>query len=143
MGVEFWCLDYAPGADRLDLWEELLSETHLSWSVRVPRERQKPNYRTWVRRQWIDDLALLDCECGPCAASRGRAELSGTDGESRLAPKITRSASLIRGRGDETGSTGNRARADLPRKASSSKAWVQARGKGERWGTGSKERSRR
>jgi AraC family transcriptional regulator, positive regulator of tynA and feaB len=81
MGVEFWCLDDAPGADRPDLWEELLSETHLPWSVRVSRDRQKPNYRTWVRRQWIDDLALLDCECSPCTGRRGRAELSDTDGE--------------------------------------------------------------
>lgn len=92
MGVEFWCLDEAPGADRPALWEELLSETHLPWSVRVSQERQDPNYKAWVRRQWIDDLALVDCECGPCTGSRGRAELSGTDGE-YVAVLITRSGS--------------------------------------------------
>ncbi len=92
MKGEYWCLDEAPGVDRPDLWEELLSETHLQWSVRVPGERQYPNYRAWVRRQWIDDLALLDCECGPCAGSRGRAELSATDGE-YVAVLITRSGS--------------------------------------------------
>lgn len=92
MGVEFWRLDEAPGADRPDLWEELLSETHLLWSVRVSRERQAPDYKAWVRRQWIDDLALVDCECGPCAGSQGRAELSGTDGE-YVTVLITRSGS--------------------------------------------------
>ena len=35
MGVEFWRLDEVPGAERPDLWEELLSETQLPWSVRV------------------------------------------------------------------------------------------------------------
>lgn len=89
MEGEFWCLDEVSEADRPALWEELLSETHLPWSVRVSRERQAPDYRAWVRRHWIDDLALLDCECGPCAGSRGRAELSGTDGE-YIAVLITR-----------------------------------------------------
>jgi NAD(P)-dependent dehydrogenase (short-subunit alcohol dehydrogenase family) len=58
MGVEFWCLDDAPGADRPDLWEELLSETHLPWSVRVSRDRQKPNYRTWVRGKIINIASI-------------------------------------------------------------------------------------
>ena len=92
MKNEFWCLDEAPEADRPDLWEELLSKTHLPWSVQVSRERQDSDYKAWVRRQWIDDLALVDCECGPCAGSRGRAELADTDGE-YVTVLITRSGS--------------------------------------------------
>jgi NAD(P)-dependent dehydrogenase (short-subunit alcohol dehydrogenase family) len=57
MGVEFWRLDEVPGAERPDLWEELLSETHLPWSVRVPRGRQDPDYKAMVR-PFLDDPEL-------------------------------------------------------------------------------------
>ncbi len=89
---EFWSLGEVPEVDRPSQWETLLSRTHLPWSVRVPKQRRDRDYDAWVRRQWIDDLALVDCECGPCAGSRGRAELSDTDGE-YVAVLITRSGS--------------------------------------------------
>jgi AraC family transcriptional activator of tynA and feaB len=92
VGGEFWCLDEVAGSDRPDRWEGLLSQTHLPWTVKVTKQRSDGDYEAWVRRQWIDDLALVDCECGPCAGSRGRAELSGTDGE-YVAVLITRSGS--------------------------------------------------
>ncbi len=90
VGGEFWCLGEVPRADRPAQWKELLSHTHLPWTVRVTKPGQDRAYEAWVRRQWIDDLALVDCECGPCAGSRGRAELSDTDGE-YVAVLITRS----------------------------------------------------
>ena len=34
-----------------------------------------------MRRWWIDDLALVDCECSPCSGTRQRRQLADTDGE--------------------------------------------------------------
>lgn len=79
---EFWRLGEAPSEDRAARWEELLSHTHLPWAVRVPQQSKgSKEYEAWVWRRWIDDLALVDCECGPCAGIRGRSQLAGTDGE--------------------------------------------------------------
>lgn len=91
MRVESWSLDEVPRADRPTRWEELLSYTHLPWSVRVPQQRER-DYAAWVRRQWIDDLALVDCECGPCTGNRGRTQLAKTD-EEYVIVLITRSGS--------------------------------------------------
>lgn len=66
----------------VEQWQDMLSATHLPWSVEMPR--QEPGavlFEAAVRRWWIDDLALVDCTCGPCSGTRTRRELSGTDGE--------------------------------------------------------------
>jgi AraC family transcriptional regulator, positive regulator of tynA and feaB len=63
---------------RQEAWQQMLSQTHLPWTVTVPRE---PVFDAWVRRWWIDDLALVDCECGPCSGTRQRRHVAGTDGE--------------------------------------------------------------
>ena len=62
-------------------WESLLSSTHLPWSVKVSTDLGTEPFRAVVRRQWIDDLALVDCECSPCSGVRGRSHISATDGE--------------------------------------------------------------
>jgi AraC-like DNA-binding protein len=63
-------------------WQDMLSTTHLPWSVAVPpHERGAVMFEAAVRRWWIDDLALVDCTCGPCSGTRTRRELSDTDGE--------------------------------------------------------------
>ncbi|MGE3661239.1 MAG: helix-turn-helix domain-containing protein [Pseudonocardia sp.] len=67
---EFW---ETTGPD----WQEILSATHLDWTVRVDH---RP-FDAWVRRWWIDDLALVDCECGPCSGTRRRRQIAATDGE--------------------------------------------------------------
>lgn len=92
VGGEFWSLSEVPKEDRPARWEEMLSHTHLPWSVRVPGQRPECDYRAWIRRRWIDDLALVDCECDPCAGGRGRDQISGTDGE-YVVVLITRSGS--------------------------------------------------
>jgi AraC-like DNA-binding protein len=38
-------------------------------------------YRARVRRQWIDDLALVDCDCGPFSAVRGPSWVAASDRE--------------------------------------------------------------
>jgi len=63
-----------------DEWRAVLSATHLPWAVAVPTGPGAA-FTASVRRWWIDDLALVDCECGPCSGTRTRRELAGTDGE--------------------------------------------------------------
>lgn len=69
------------GAHETARWEELLSSTHLPWSVRVSGEVPASSFQAVVRRQWIDDLALVDCECSPCSGVRGRSQIAATEGD--------------------------------------------------------------
>jgi AraC family transcriptional regulator, positive regulator of tynA and feaB len=98
-GEEYWSTARRSG-DVEDQWERMLSETHLEWSVRVG----DGPFEAWVRRWWIDDLALVDCECSPCSGTRQRRHIAETDGEFVVV--------LINRRGRETVSQG-RGEADL------------------------------
>ena len=83
-GGEYWTTNAQAGRDeRTAEWEAMLSATHLPWTVQIDgrRDEDRP-FEAWVRRWWIDDLALVDCECGPCSGSRQRRQLGDTDGES-------------------------------------------------------------
>lgn len=75
---ESWRTDEPPTVVA-DQWQDMLSTTHLPWSVTVPRDGVA--FEAAVRRWWIDDLALVDCTCGPCSGTRTRREISATDGE--------------------------------------------------------------
>ncbi|NIL78336.1 helix-turn-helix domain-containing protein [Rhodococcus sp. B10] len=66
--------------DRVQRWEQMLSTTHLPWSVAVPDESSQP-FDAYVRRWWIHDLALVDCECDPCSGTRQRRQVAETEGE--------------------------------------------------------------
>jgi AraC family transcriptional activator of tynA and feaB len=113
---EFWATDSQRGADRLDEWQRMLSATHLPWTVSVPDEPDAPMFEAWVRRWWIDDLALVDCECGPCSGTRQRRQLADTEGEFVVV--------LITRAGRETVSQGE-AEADL--KPGDAVAWDSTR----------------
>jgi AraC family transcriptional regulator, positive regulator of tynA and feaB len=89
---EFWSTDVCRGPDLVDDWQAMLSETHLPWRVSIPREPGLSGFEARARRWWVDDLALVDCECGPCAGWRRRRELAVTDGEF-VVVLITRSGS--------------------------------------------------
>lgn len=81
-GGEYWTTSAHPDrGERTGEWERMLSTTHLPWSVRIDPELDGPPFEAWVRRWWIDDLALVDCECGPCSGTRQRRQLGDTDGE--------------------------------------------------------------
>ena len=71
---EFWATG---GRDVAGSWQEILSATHLDWTVRVDHQP----FEAWVRRWWIDDLALVDCQCSPCSGTRRRRQIAATDGE--------------------------------------------------------------
>ncbi|MFC4942985.1 helix-turn-helix domain-containing protein [Pseudonocardia sp. GCM10023141] len=78
---EYWATGQGPDSDRAEDWREMLSATHLPWSTRVDHDADAPAFDAWVRRLWIDDLALIDCECGPCSGTRQRRHIAETDGE--------------------------------------------------------------
>jgi AraC-like DNA-binding protein len=96
---EFWATGSRAGDDRVGTWQQMLSATHLPWSVSVPDASDEPVFEAWVRRWWIDDLALVDCECGPCSGTRQRRHLADTDGEF-VVVLITRAGSETVTQGD-------------------------------------------
>jgi AraC-like DNA-binding protein len=73
--AEQYSLDDVPEPDRAGAWEQLLGDTHGEFGLRFPATA---GYRARVRRQWIDDLALVDCECDPCSGVRGRSRVRKT-----------------------------------------------------------------
>jgi AraC family transcriptional regulator, positive regulator of tynA and feaB len=76
---EYWATSaHADRDERTDEWGQMLSTTHLPWTVHIDGPRP---FEAWVRRWWIDDLALVDCECGPCSGTRQRRQIGDTDGE--------------------------------------------------------------
>jgi AraC family transcriptional activator of tynA and feaB len=80
--VEHWATSHHDDADdRAEQWQQILSTTHLPWTVQIsPPDDDRP-FEARVRRWWIDDLALVDCECSPCSGTRQRRQLADTDGE--------------------------------------------------------------
>jgi AraC family transcriptional activator of tynA and feaB len=96
---EFWATGSPTGDGAVADWQQMLSETHLPWTVSVPREADEPMFEAWVRRWWIDDLALVDCECGPCSGTRQRRQLADTEGE-LVVVLITRAGSETVSQGD-------------------------------------------
>ncbi|TCK21906.1 helix-turn-helix domain-containing protein [Pseudonocardia endophytica] len=77
--TEYWSTD-RDASTVVDQWREMLSATHLPWSVAVPRPRTA-GFEATIRRWWIDDLALVDCTCDPCSGTRTKRDIAGTDGE--------------------------------------------------------------
>jgi len=81
-GGEYWTTSVDACRDeRSGEWEQMLSATHLPWTVQIGDPDDGRPFEAWVRRWWIDDLALVDCECGPCSGTRQRRQLGSTDGE--------------------------------------------------------------
>jgi AraC family transcriptional activator of tynA and feaB len=74
---EFWTIEPRDGVDR---WQEMLSSTHLPWTVAAPPRDGQP-FEASARRRWLDDLALVDCRCGPCSGARQRREIGETEGD--------------------------------------------------------------
>jgi AraC family transcriptional activator of tynA and feaB len=78
---EYWSTDRDKSIV-VEQWQEMLSATHLPWSISVPpAETGFEVFEATVQRWWIDDLALVDCTCGPCSGTRTKRDIAGTDGE--------------------------------------------------------------
>ena len=80
-GGEYWTTSGGRSDERTAQWQDMLSATHLPWTVQVDPCGDERPFEAWVRRWWIDDLALVDCECEPCSGTRQRRQLADTDGE--------------------------------------------------------------
>jgi AraC-like DNA-binding protein len=65
----------------VDRWQQALSAANLPWTVAIPGAPHLDGFGAWIRRQWIDDIALVEVECGPCSGARTRHQLADTDGE--------------------------------------------------------------
>ncbi|WNV74133.1 helix-turn-helix domain-containing protein [Geodermatophilus sp. DSM 44513] len=76
--AERWTPADLPRGERDDAFADAVGATHLPWSLRpgpaVPGPVELTRYR-------VGDLTLVDCRCGPCSGSRGRAQLAATDAD--------------------------------------------------------------
>ena len=78
--TESWSIDQGAG-DVPGQWQRMLSDTHLPWATSITATVPGGVFEASARRWWIDDLALVDCECGPCSGTRQRHQLANTDDE--------------------------------------------------------------
>jgi AraC-like DNA-binding protein len=62
-------------------WEQILSEAFFPCSVAIPELHPRNGFQARLRRQRIDDLALVDGRCGPCTGTHGRHHAAPLDGE--------------------------------------------------------------
>lgn len=75
---EWSTLDGVPAGDREEVWQDVLSRTLLPMSVRFPPGAAR-GFRGRVRRQWVDDLALVECSSDPFRGHRGPEHLAADD----------------------------------------------------------------
>jgi AraC family transcriptional activator of tynA and feaB len=80
-GGELWTTDARATDDLAAQWEQILSETYVPWTVAILVRPHRDAFRAWLRRWRIDDLVLVDGECGPCSGRRTRHQRVATDGE--------------------------------------------------------------
>lgn len=78
---EFWAIDAGARDDKVARWQQMLSVTDMPWAVAIPEVPCLDTFEARVRRRWIDDLALVEAECGPCSGARNRRQLADTEGE--------------------------------------------------------------
>lgn len=74
-GEEF-ALPGDSGGERREIWENLISATHADMSVRLDECEDGREFDGAIRRQWINDLALVDCVCDHCSGTRTRSRVA-------------------------------------------------------------------
>jgi AraC family transcriptional activator of tynA and feaB len=79
--METWQTDQMPADEREDAWREVVSFTHLPWSIDLAPEDAPPLSGAWIRRRALGDLDLIDCVCGPCSGQRTPTDLRRSPGE--------------------------------------------------------------
>lgn len=78
-GTELHTLRDVDRGDRTGQWQEWMSRLGVPVSIRSLAPAGEQQCSGWLRRQWIDDLALVDCFCPPCVGSRGRDLINAED----------------------------------------------------------------
>jgi AraC-like DNA-binding protein len=79
--METWLTDQMPADVREDAWREVVSVTHLPWSIDLAPEDAPPLSGAWIRRRRLGDLDLIDCVCAPCSGRRTPTDLRRSPGE--------------------------------------------------------------
>lgn len=92
-----WSLAPPHPDDLHSRWERMLSDTHLPW--RVDEITDSGTFQASVRRRYLADLVIVECECGPNTGHRGRYEIENTDDE-YLVVLMTLSGSEVVCQGD-------------------------------------------
>lgn len=67
--------------ERQEEWERLVSITHVDMSVRLSDYVDGRAFQGVIRRQWINDFALVDCVCDPCSGTRSRSRIEASDAD--------------------------------------------------------------
>ncbi|MCW0211784.1 MAG: helix-turn-helix domain-containing protein [Pseudonocardia sp.] len=88
-----------PEAEREELWEHVVSETHVGMSLRFAADRPRRPFHGAVRRRRVGDLSLVDAECDPCGGTRGRSRIAGSE-DDLVAVLVTRSGGELLARGE-------------------------------------------
>ncbi len=78
--AERWDLSDVPVGDRDEVWRDLVSQTHLPWTLDVVRDARSPGSGRVMRRRW-GDLDVVDVRCGPCGGRRLRSDIRRTSGD--------------------------------------------------------------
>jgi AraC family transcriptional regulator, positive regulator of tynA and feaB len=78
--ADTWALRRWPAADRPDALRDVISRTHLPWSLDVDRDAD-PDADATVTERPLDGLRLVDCTATACAGRRGRSEIARTPGD--------------------------------------------------------------
>jgi AraC family transcriptional activator of tynA and feaB len=77
---ESWDIESVRDEGDLLQLQYAVSATHLPCTVAIaPHDRAA--YRGRIQRQWIDDIALVVCETGPCSGRRSQSDIASTDAD--------------------------------------------------------------
>ncbi|MCA1845796.1 MAG: helix-turn-helix domain-containing protein [Actinobacteria bacterium] len=79
--METWEINQMPVDEREEAWRELVSTTHLPWSIDLAGDDVPSESREWIRRRHLGDIDLIDCVCGPCSGRRNPSDLRRSPGE--------------------------------------------------------------
>jgi AraC-like DNA-binding protein len=78
--AEFRSVDAVTAADKQEAWQDILSAMLLPMTARLAPETRH-SFQGRMRRQWLDDVALVECRTDPFTGRRGRAQIAPGDDE--------------------------------------------------------------
>ena len=70
--ADYWDLTEVAASEREATFEEFLSTALVDMAVRIDPTWTAASFRSWARRRWIQDLALVEAGCDPCQGMRGK-----------------------------------------------------------------------
>jgi AraC-like DNA-binding protein len=80
-GFESFSLAGVPADQRDALWEAVMARTQLPMSVRIGPQPRGECFKGALRRWSVEDLVIVDFECGPVTAARTRSHVAASAAE--------------------------------------------------------------